>query len=370
MMEDLILIGIIAIILLLIVLIFYRMHLKQQISLAEIKSKSLYSNDSLQLIVDLQKEFKSFQNELVNNFKNDLNHLNQSTLTNLHNVSLSINEGLNLNLEKTNKSFLEMSKQLVSVEKTQESLNELSNDITALQNVLIDKKSRGIFGEIELYSILKTAYGLNDKLYQKQYKLSNGNIVDAVIFAPEPLNKIVVDSKFPLENYLKTIDDTLNTREVNEAKRRFISDMKRHIDDIKNKYIILNETSDLAFLFIPSEAIFSEINGKYLEIVEYSYRANVYLVSPTTLMAYISAIKTIYLGIKQNEKVDLIKQEFAKLAVEFERFEKRYEIITNSFNRLSSEMKNVSISANKIIKRFYEIQAVQIDEEDNNDQYV
>ena len=73
--------------------------------------------------------------------------------------------------------------------------------ITHLQSILTDKKTRGIFGEIELYSLLETAMGTDEKRYAKQYKLSNGSIADAVLFASEPLRMIAIDSKFPLENY-------------------------------------------------------------------------------------------------------------------------------------------------------------------------
>lgn len=360
-MEKDLLIGIIVIAVLLLILIFYRMYLKQQLLLSEIHSKNSFNDN--EIILSVKNELKDFQSELVNNFKNDLNNLNQTTLQNLHNVSLQLNEGLNLNLEKTHSSFLQMSKHLVSVEKTQESLNSLSDDILALQNVLLDKKNRGIFGEVELYSILKGAYGLNSQMYQTQYKLSNNTIADAVLFAPSPLNKIVIDSKFPLENYLRMYDEESSKNKIKQAEKMFARDVKRHIDDIKNKYIIKGETSSIAFLFIPAEAIFAEINSRFLDVVAYSYDANVYLVSPSTLMAYISAIKSIYLGVKQNEKVDLMQQEFAKLATEFDRFEKRYQIIVNNFEKMSKDMRNVSISADKIIKRFYQIEAVQLQDE-------
>ena len=120
----------------------------------------------------------------------------------------------------------------------------------------------------------------------------------------------------------------------------------------------------MAFLFIPAEAIFAEIYGKHNDVVLYSYDSNVYLVSPTTLMAYISAIKAIYLNVQQNERVDEIISEFSKLAIEFERFNDRYQIVVKDFMKTQEDMRQVTISANKIINRFYEIEAVKLEDKD------
>lgn len=81
----------------------------------------------------------------------------------------------------------------------------LSNNVQNLNNVLTDKKTRGIFGEVQLYQVLSSAFGNNSEIYQKQYKLSNGTMADAVIFAPEPVGTICIDSKFPLENYRRIL---------------------------------------------------------------------------------------------------------------------------------------------------------------------
>ena len=90
-------------------------------------------------------------------------------------------------------------------------------------------------------------------------------------------------------------------------------------------------------MFLPAESRFSpNIYGNCEEIIQYSYEQKVYLVSPTTLMAYITAIKAIYLGIERNENMISIQQELKKLQVEFERFEKRYQTIYHDFDKMLS----------------------------------
>ncbi len=364
-MEKYLLFGILIIFLLLIILIAYRFTLKQEMRFNElINHNNLKFNEyTNSLINDVNKQFLSFQNDMTNN----LYTLDKNTNKSLFDVSEQMNSGMRLNFEKTNKSFVEISKQLVSINETQKNLDDLSKDIIDLQNILTDKKTRGLFGEVELYSILKNAYGLDERFYKKQYTLSNGSIADAVLMAESPLNKIVIDSKFPLENYLRMHDENLAKNERVSATNQFRRDIKKHIDDIKNKYLIKNETAEMAYLFIPAEAIFAEINGSFPDLLEYSYQAKVYLVSPTTLMAFITAIKAIYLGVKQNANLDLIQEEYNRLGDEFTRFVKRYDDLNNSFKKMSRDFRDLEITNNKIVKRFEEIKAVNLDKEDKNE---
>ncbi|HZJ86530.1 MAG TPA: DNA recombination protein RmuC, partial [Erysipelotrichaceae bacterium] len=348
---------------LLVIVFIWRSNLKQQVFLREmiLKSSESSNKDLLALKNEINRDLLVFQNQISQAFKDDLNMLNKNTSQTLSTVQNTMHEGLSTGFEKTNFAFLEMSKQLVSIDKTQKNLATLSKDIVALQNVLTDKKTRGIYGEVELYSILKSAYGLNDHAYQKQYRLSNGSIADAVLFAPDPLKKIVIDSKFPLENYLKMYDVDESRVDQQKARQQFRRDVLKHIDDISTKYIIKNETAEMAYMFIPAEAIFSEIYGRFEDIINISYEKNVYLVSPTTLMAYITAIKAIYLGQKQNEKVDQIQEEYGRLAIEFERFEKRFSTVVNDFEKTFRDINDVNITAIKIINRFKDIEAVDLE---------
>ena len=148
-----------------------------------------------------------------------------------------VNERLDQNFEKTNKTFSNILERLSKIDEAQKKIETLSSDIVSLQSVLTDKKSRGIFGEINLKHILSNVFGeKNDKIYRLQYTLSNGTIADSILFAPEPLGTIAIDSKFPLEHYQMMVDKK-NSQEAREKyEKLFKSDMKKHIDAISSKY--------------------------------------------------------------------------------------------------------------------------------------
>ncbi len=157
-------------------------------------------------------------------------------------------------------------------------------------------------------------------------------------------------------------DENIVKADQVKASMQFARDIKKHIDDIADRYIIANETADIAFMFVPAEAIFAEIYARHEDVVQYSYSKKVYIVSPSTIMAYITTLKALNLGIMQNEKVDLMQQEFAILAKEFERFTIRSEKLSSSYRKLYNEVRDLEITSEKIRQRFDLIMAVDLED--------
>lgn len=315
---------------------------------------------------NIDQNLYHFEHSLINSLKQDLHSLNSTTYERLMTIEKQVNSGIQQSFEKTNQSFNSLIKQMTKIDQTQESLRSLALDINSLQNVLTDKKTRGTWGEAELYDLLANIYGENDHQYMKQYRLSNGCIVDAVLFASDPLGIICIDSKFPMENFNRMMDANLSKEEQSKAQQIFRKDVIKHIDDIATKYLIPEETADIAYMFVPAEAIFAKIYAQFDDIIQHAYKQHVFIVSPTTLMAYITAIKAIYLEQKRNEKTKLIQQEFIKLAKEFERFEQRYDNINKDFEKTYKDLQNLAVTYQKIITRFKQIEQVQIKEEEND----
>lgn len=327
-----------------------------------------YENQRQQqnMIHDLQSKVEErlgyYQGVMNENMKNDLNTLNETTTKNLFSIQKNVHENLTHGYESTSKVIGKVLQQMGKLDESQNQLKDLSSSITHLQSVLTDKKTRGIYGEIELYSILESVMGANEQRYSKQFKLSNGTIVDAILFANEPLYNICVDSKFPLENFNRLQDENSSDEIRVASKKAFIQDVKKHIKTINDKYIIPHETAFFSFMFVPAEAIFAYLYAECEDVIQYSYQQHVYIVSPTTLMAYISAIKAIYIGQQRNDNMVEIQKELRNLQVEFERFEKRYDIVNNDFERCYNDMKSLGTTTVKIIKRFKEIEEVELEE--------
>ena len=214
------------------------------------------------------KEISDFKFDLNKNLNDDFNNLTDRMDNRLNLINQKVNERLDENFEKTNKAFTSVLERISKIDEAQKKIDSLSTDIVSLQSVLTDKKTRGIFGEVNLAHLMSSVFGeKNDRIYQLQYSFNNGTIADCVLFAPEPLGTVAIDSKFPLENYQNMVDKSVSLEERNNYSKKFKNDLKKHIDDISNKYIIPNVTSNQAIMFLPAEAIFAEVNAYHTDVL-------------------------------------------------------------------------------------------------------
>ena len=315
----------------------------------------------------LTKNINEFKDGLTKNINENFEKLSQKIENRLDVMNMKVEERLSKGFEETTKTFGNVLERLSKIDEAQKKIEALSSNVVSLQDILTDKKSRGIFGEIQLYQILSSVFGeKNDKLYQKQYKLSNGTIVDSIIFTPEPLGNIAVDSKFPLENYRKMYNNELSQIERENARKDFVTDLKKHIDAISSKYIIKNETSEQAILFLPAEAIFAEINAYHTDIIEYAYKKNVRIASPTTLISVLTVIQVMMTNLERDKYANIIQQELEKLNVEFTRYRTRWDNLQKDIEKVSKDVKEINTTSNKISKRFTEISNAKFEEKTVN----
>ena len=284
-------------------------------------------------------------------------------------INDKVNERIDQNFEKTNKTFTNVLERLSKIDEAQKKIDTLGEDIVSLQEVLTDKKTRGIYGEVNLKHILTNVFGENnDKIYKLQYTFENGSIADSVLFAPEPLGVIAIDSKFPLENYQNMVNKENSKESRNMYEKLFKQDMKKHIDAISSKYIIPGVTSDQAILFLPAEAIFAEVNAYHQDIIDYAYKKRVWITSPTTLISTLTTIQIIIKNIERDKYTKVIHSELKLLNEEFIRYKDRWDKLYRSIETVSKDVKDIHVTTDKITKRFNSINQVEMDKieyEDN-----
>ena len=200
--------------------------------------------------------------------------------------------------------------------------------------------------------------------YALQHGLSNGTRVDCMMFLPDPTGHIAIDSKFPLDSYQKMMDDEAPETERQNAEKQFRLDIRKHIKDIADKYIIKDETADGAIMFIPAEAVFAEIHAHQPKLVDEAQRARVWMVSPTTLMAVLTTARAVLKDSATRKQVHVIQEHLVNLAKDFDRFRLRMNNLSKHIQQANDDVKDVHISANKISSRFEKIEKVEVKEED------
>ena len=314
------------------------------------------------LETNMIKELGEFKSNLKDELNKNFTDANDKIDYRLRLINEKVNERIDENFEKTNKTFTSVLERLSKIDEAQKKIDNLSSDIISLQSILTDKKTRGIFGEINLNHIMANVFGENNKkIYQLQYQFDNTTIADCVLFAPEPLGTIAIDSKFPLENYQIMVDKN-NAPEIRvQAERLFKADVKKHIDAISSKYIIPGVTSDQAIMFLPAEAIFAEINAYHQDLLQYAYKKRIWITSPTTLISTLTTIQVIIKNMERDKYAKVIHQELKLLDVEFKRYKDRWDKLYRSIETVSKDVRDIHTTTDKITKRFDSINQVEIE---------
>lgn len=355
-MEYVILILLIIILMLIVVLIFKRGN-----------DKYIYDKFN-NLEVSLVKEIGEFKSDFTRSLNADFNNQSERIDKRLDLMNIKVSERLDENFKRTNETFSNVLERLSKIDEAQKKIDNLSNDIISLQGVLTDKKTRGIYGEVNLEHILSNVFGKNNnKIYQMQYTFSNGTIADSVLFTPEPLGVIAIDSKFPLEHYQMMVDKKNSSEVRAQAEKLFKLDMKKHIDAISTKYIIPGVTSDQAILFLPAEAIFAELNAYHTDLLEYAYKKRVWITSPTTLISTLTTIQVIIKNIERDKFAKVIHGELRLLDEEFKRYKDRWDKLYRSIETVSKDVKDIHTTTDKITKRFNSINQVEMGELDDKE---
>jgi DNA recombination protein RmuC len=257
------------------------------------------------------------------------------------------------------KIIKDVSQKLTELDNTNKQVVGFAEQLQSLENILKNPKQRGILGEYYLETVLKNV--LPPKSFQMQYKFSNDEIVDAVVFVKDKI--IPIDSKFSLENYNKIVCEKDTARKT-ELEKLFRQDLKNRIDET-SKYIRPGEnTTEFAFMFIPSEGIFYDlisnqvgaIKANTQDLVEYAFRdKRVIIVSPTSFLAY---LQTVLQGLRAlqieesakeiRKRVEMLEKHLLAYAEYMEKLGTHLATSVNAYNAATKEFSKIDKDVLKI----------------------
>lgn len=313
----------------------------------------------------IKQNMKDIREQLAHSFKyhadslsKHVESLNQEVRNNLKQINTEVHKQLHEGFNKTTTTFTDVIKRLTIIDEAQKRISELSTHVIDLKSVFSDKRSRGAFGEVQLSSLIQNV--IPAQHYAMQHTLSNDKRADCILFLPEPTGHIVIDAKFPLESY-QSIYNANSDIELKRHRAQFKVDIKKHIQDIADKYIIKNETAEGAIMFIPAESIFAEIHAHFPDLVSFSHQQKVWLASPSTLMAILTTARAVLKDDATKKQVHLVQEHLNALAKDFNRFEKRMQNLSKHINQANQDVGDVNTSARKITQRFNKIERLEIE---------
>jgi DNA recombination protein RmuC len=307
-----------------------------------------------------QEQMQNTLHSVSQQLSNAIEALTRTTDARLEQITGKVNERLEEGFRQTNETFANVMARLATIDEAQKKIDGLTSNVVSLQDLLGDKRSRGAFGEVQLEALVRNL--LPPSAYAFQHTLSNGTRVDCVLKLPEPTGTVTVDAKFPLENYHRMFDPALSESDRTQAERLFRIDLRRHVDDIGEKYILAGETADSAVMFVPAEAVFAEIHAHHAEVVDYAMQRRVWIVSPTTMMAVLNTARAVLKDVETRRQVHIIKDELSKLGKDFGRFDQRLRKLADHIRMAHQDTEDLKITGDKLTRRFVQIEKVDLDE--------
>jgi len=292
-------------------------------------------------------------------------HLTHTLQERFDAISKRLGDGISEHSQRTSDVIKQVHERLAVIDAAQKNLSSLTDQVVGLHDILSNKQARGAFGEVQLNGLVSDA--LPPSAYSFQVTLSNAKRADCLLKLPNPPGSIVIDSKFPLESFkaLRAADSD-DARKA--ARRTFGADVLKHVRDIAEKYIVPGETAESALMFLPSEAVYAELHAELPDVVEKSYRARVWIVSPTTLMATLNTVRAVLKDARMREQAGVIQVEVLKMLDDVGRLDDRVAKLQRHFGMTEEDLRQIRISTDKVTRQGEKIEAVQLSDDSPADE--
>jgi DNA recombination protein RmuC len=251
--------------------------------------------------------------------------------------------GLDKSSELIQKQLSTTNERLTQAARVIGELQETARQMSDLQVFLKSPKLRGNIGEQVLRDLLEQYFPY--QLFKLQHKFKSGKIVDAILKTDKGI--IPIDSKFPVENFQKYIS-AKEEKEKREFFRAFLKDVKKHIDDIADQYILPQEgTVDFAVMYIPAEAVYYEVI-KNIDLNKYAFDRRVLVVSPNSFYYFLKVIMIGLEGKRIEEATKRILEMLATLQKDSEKFAGELRVLTTHLTNAKQALDRVNSEYTKL----------------------
>ena len=290
--------------------------------------------------------------------------LNDQSMQLLNQNVVSLQNSFQEKLDRTNQSINERldnaARVIGLVNRELGQMSQIGTSLQSLQNFLKNPKLRGGLGEQGLKDMLAQTFP--NELYKMQHKFRNGQTVDAAIKIEAGI--VPVDAKFPLENFNRIIN-AKTEEERGEARRKFRSDFRVHVNAISKKYILTDEgTVDFALMYIPSETVYYELISNENDLHDYAIRAKVIPTSPNTFFYY---LRSIMLGLQGKRISEMSKQILSTLKIiqtQSKKFGDGLSVLNRHVTNANSTMEKVDSEYSQLANKIDHVSTLEAQQTD------
>ena len=243
-----------------------------------------------------------------------------------------------------------------NIEELKTKVSDLSGNLVDFKNIFDNKQSRGSFGDKWLEEVVKDV--MPKKFYRFQETLSNGKRVDCLLDFGTKGTAVAIDAKFPMP---KKLVNGGGTSEDKVLEREFAAAITKHYNDISEKYIIQNETANVALMFVPSHAVFDYIAASNQNFMDKAKEKGVQICSPSTLWINLKSYRLFAEGYIMNENSNLIRKEMVLVIKDVSRLSERIDFIESKHNEISNKFKEVKTSVDKIKNKSVRLENLDVE---------
>lgn len=274
-------------------------------------------------------------------------------------VGARVGQGLEQSARTTADQLARLGERLAVIDRAQANISSLSQEMLSLKNILSNKQARGAFGQGRMEAIVRD--GLPIGAFAFQATLSNGSRPDCIVKLPGDDRPMIIDAKFPLEAF-SAYRDAGDEDARRKAAARVRADVGRHVRDVQTKYLLAGETQDTALLFVPSEAIYADLQEHFEDVAQKASAARVLIVSPSLLMLAIQVMQAIVRDARMREQAHVIQAEVRRLLEDVARLRERTGRLSTHLRQANEDMEGVGASMQKISTRGERIVQLEFEE--------
>jgi DNA recombination protein RmuC len=267
-------------------------------------------------------------NEVRETMEKQLSQLQTTNSAKLDEMRATVDEKLQTTLQlRLGESFKQVADRLEQVHKGLGEMQTLAQGVGDLKHLLTNVKTRGIFGEAQLASLLEQVFTVDQYAVQIATKPGSKNVVDFAVKLPgrsidgEPL-WLPIDAKFPNEDYERLLDAQANADVLGAEAAGKALEIRIRLEakSIAEKYIEPPYTTDFAILFLPTEGLYAEVLRRpgLMEALQREHRIT--LAGPTTLLAMLSSLQMGFRTLALEKRSSEVWQVLGAVKTEFGKF--------------------------------------------------
>jgi DNA recombination protein RmuC len=295
-----------------------------------------------------------------------LSAIQQDNSSKLEEMRATVDEKLHATLEKRlGESFQLVNERLEQVHKGLGEMQALAAGVGDLKKVLSNVKTRGIWGEMQLASLLEqvlapeqyavnvaTKHGSQDRV-EFAVKLPGRDSADTAVWLP-------IDAKFPQEDYQRLLEaqDLANAELAAAAAAALEARIRQEAKSIREKYIDPPHTTDFAILFLPVEGLYAEVLRRpgLCDSLQRDYRINV--TGPTTLAALLNSLQMGFRTLAIEKRSSEVWHLLGAVKTEFGKFGDVLEKTKEKLDQASRQIDTAAVRTRAIERKLKSVEQV------------